>query len=122
MCINLYPCLNKLIEKYQELFGALPPRLSCKKLVQVDLKLKLKSEGSLVRRHPHPAPPVQIVDIERHIQECMDAGLAEEYEHSDYPCDCSPCFFVAEAGSTAKRLVIDCGEVNKISKTTQGVS
>ena len=26
------PCLTKLINKYQEVFGALPPPLSCKKL------------------------------------------------------------------------------------------
>ena len=38
--LNLDPRLTKLIKKYQEVFGALPPPLSCKKLVQMDLKLK----------------------------------------------------------------------------------
>ena len=37
--MNLDPRLSKLIEKYHEDFGALPPPLSCKKLVQMDLKL-----------------------------------------------------------------------------------
>ena len=50
--MNLDPRLSKLIQKYQEIFGALPPRLSCKKLVQMDLKFKPEFEGSVVRRRP----------------------------------------------------------------------
>ena len=42
--------LSKLIQKDQEVFGALPPPLSCKKLVQVYLKLIPEFEGSVVRR------------------------------------------------------------------------
>ena len=37
--MNLDPRLSKLIQKYQEVFGALPPTLSCKNLVQMDLQL-----------------------------------------------------------------------------------
>ena len=43
--MNLDPRLSKLIQKYQEFFGALPPHLSCKKLVQMDLKLNQSLEG-----------------------------------------------------------------------------
>ena len=43
--MNLDPRLTKLIPKYQEVFGALPPPLSCKKLVQIDLKLKPALKG-----------------------------------------------------------------------------
>ena len=50
--MNLDPRLSKLIHKYQEVFGALPPPLSCKNLVQMDLKLKPEFEGSVVRRRP----------------------------------------------------------------------
>ena len=53
--INLDHRLSRLIQKYQEDFGALPPPLSCKKLVQMDLKLKPEFEGSVVRRRPYPA-------------------------------------------------------------------
>ena len=38
--LNLDPRLKKLLLTYEEVFGALPPPLSCKKLVPVDLKLK----------------------------------------------------------------------------------
>ena len=35
--LNLPPRLKKLLLNYEEVFGALPPPLSCKKLVQTDL-------------------------------------------------------------------------------------
>ena len=44
---------------------------------------------------------------------CIDAGLVLEYKDADYPQHCSPCFLVAKSGSTAKRLVVDYGELNK---------
>ena len=105
--------LKKLLLTYEELFGALPPPLSCKKLVQMDLILKPEFQKTRVRRRPYPAPQEQIEEIERQIQECIDAGLVEEYKKGDYPHHCSPCFLVAKPGSTAQRLVVDYGEVNK---------
>ena len=93
--LNLDPRLTKLIKNYQEVFGALPPPFSCKKLVQMDLQLKPEFEGSVVRRRPCPTPQNQIDEIERHIQECIDGGLIEEYKHGDYPRHCSPCFLVS---------------------------
>ena len=76
--MNLDSCLSKLIPKYQEVFGALPPPLSCKKRVQMELKLKPGFEGCVVRRRPYPAQQDQIDQIKRQIQECIDAGLIEE--------------------------------------------
>ena len=95
------------------MFGALPPPLSCKKLVQIDLKLKPEFEKTRVRRRPYPGPQEQVGEIERQTQECIDAGLVEEYKKGDYPHHCSSCFLVAKPGSTALRLVVDYGEVNK---------
>ena len=43
--MNLDPRLSKLIQEYEEGFGALPPPLSCKKPVQMDLKLN-QAHGS----------------------------------------------------------------------------
>ena len=40
--LNLDRRLKKLLLTYEEVFGALPPPLSCKKLVQMDLKMKPK--------------------------------------------------------------------------------
>ena len=54
--LNLDPRLKKLLITYEEVFGALPPPLSCKKLVQMDLKLKPEFKKTRVRRRPYPAP------------------------------------------------------------------
>ena len=117
---NLDPRLSKLTQKYQEVLGALPQPLSCKKLFPMDLKLKPEFEGSVVRRRPYPTPKDQIDEIERQIQECIDACLIEEYKHGDDPHHCSPCFLVAKPGSTAMRLVVDYGEVNKKTQNHSG--
>ena len=118
--MNLDPRLSKLIQKYQEFFGALPPPLSCKKLVQMHLKLQPEFEGSVVRRRPYPAPQDQIDQMERQIQERIDVRLVKEYKHGDDPRHCSPCFLVAKPGSTAMRLVADYGEVNKKTQINSG--
>ena len=118
--LNLDPRLKKLLITYEEVFGALPPPLSCRKLVQMDLKLKPEFEKTRVRRAPYPAPQEQVEEIERQIQECIDAGLVEEYKRGDYPHHCSPCFLVAKPGSTALRLVVDYGEVNKKTQNHSG--
>ena len=118
--VNLDPRLKKLLLTHQAVFGALPPPLSCQKLVQMDLKLKLEFEKTRVRRRPYPAPQEQLEEIERQIQECIDAGLVEKHKKGDYLHHCSPWFLVAKPGSTALRLVVDYGEVNKKSQNHPG--
>ena len=109
----LDPRVQKLIRPYLEVFGELPPPVSCDKLVQMDLKLKPELVGHKIRRRPYPAPKKQADEIERQIKECIDAGLVLEYGDGDYAQHCSPCFLVAKPGSTAKRMVVDYGELNK---------
>ena len=94
----LDPRVQKLIRTYPEVFGELPPPASCDKLVQIDLKLKREFVGHKIRRRIYPAPEEQADGIERHIQECIDAGLVTEYKDGDYPRHCSPCFLVAKPG------------------------
>ena len=109
----LDPRVQKLIRTYLEVFGELPPPASCEKLVQMNPKLKPEFVGHKIRRRPYPAPKEQANEIERQIQECIDAGLVLEYKYGDYPQHCNPCFLVTKPGSTAKRLVVDYGELNK---------
>ena len=110
----LDPRVQKLIRTYLEVFGEISPSASCDKLVQMDLKLKPEFVGHKIRWRPYPAPKEQADEIERQIQECIDAGLVHEYKDGDYPQQCSsPCFLVAKPGSTAKRVVVDYGELNK---------
>ena len=96
-----------------EVFGELPPQASCDKLVQMNLKLIPEFMGHKIRRRPCPAPKEQADEIEQQIKECIDAGLVLEYKDGDYPQHCSPCFLAAKPGSTARRLVVDYGELNK---------
>ena len=96
-----------------EVFGEPPPLASCDKLVQMDLKLKAEFVGHKIRRRPYPALKEQADEIERKIQECIDAGLVLEYNDGDYPQHCRPYFLVSKPGSSAKRLLVECGELNK---------
>ena len=116
----LDPRVQKLIRTYLEVFGQLPPPTCCDKLVPMDVKLKPKFVGQKIRRRPYWAPKEQADEIERKIQECIDAGMVLEYKDGDYPQHCSPCFLVAKPGSTAKLLVVDYGELNKKTLTQSG--
>ena len=116
----LEPRVQKLIRTYLEVFGKLTPPASCDKLVQMDLKLKPEFVGHQIRRRPSPAPKEQADEIERQVQECIDAGLVLEYKDGDYPQHCSPCFLVTKPGSTAKPLVVDCRELNKKTSNHSG--
>ena len=89
--INLLdPRVQKLIRTYLEVFGELPPPASCENLVQMDLKLKPEFVGHKIGRRPYPAPKEQADEIERQIQECIDAGLVLEYKDGDYPQPLQP--------------------------------
>ena len=79
----------------------------------MNLKLKPEFVGHKIRRRPYPAPKEQADEIERQIQECIDAGLVLKCKDRDYTQHCCLCFLVAKPGSTAKRLVVDYGELNK---------
>ena len=105
--------VQKLIGTYPEVFGELPTPAPCHKLVQMDLKLKPEAVRHKIGRRAYLAPKEQADELERQIQECMDAGLVLEYKDGNYPQHCSPCFQVAKPGSTAKRLVVDYRELNK---------
>ena len=79
----LDPRVLKLIRTYLEVFGELPPPASCDKLVQMYLKLKPEFVGHKIRRRPYPAPKKQADEIERKIQECIDAHLVLHYKDGD---------------------------------------
>ena len=58
----------------------------------MDLKLKPEFVGHKIRRGPYSAPKEQADEIERQIQECIDAGLVLEYKDEDYPQTLQPLF------------------------------
>ena len=79
----------------------------------MEIKLKPEFVGQMIRGRPYLAPQEQGDEIEGQIQRCIDAGLVLEYKDGDYSKHCDPCFLVAKPGSTAKRLVVEYGELNK---------
>ena len=81
----------------------------------MDLKLKPEFEKTGVRRGPYPTPREQVEEIERQIQECIDAGLVEEYKKGDFHITAVPVSW-----STALRLVVDYGEVNRKTQNHSG--
>ena len=56
----------------------------------MDLKLKPEFVGHKIRRRPYPAPKEQADEIERQIQQYIDAGLVLEYRDVDYPNTAAP--------------------------------
>ena len=110
---NLDPRRQKLLKTYEEVFGALPEPGKCMKLVEMDLKLKPELQKQRFKRRPYPASADHVEEIERQVQECIDAGPVLKYKNGKFPSHCSPCFLVAKLGSTALRLVVDDGELNK---------
>ena len=79
----------------------------------MDVKLNPDFVGHKIRRRLYAALKEQAYEIERQIQECIEAGLVLEYNAGDYWQHCSPCFLVAKPRSTAKRLPVDYGVLNK---------
>ena len=86
----LDPRVQKPIRTYLDVFGDLPPPACCDKLVQMDLKLKPKFVGHKIRRRPYLARNEQADEIERQIQECIDAGLVLEYRDGVTPNIAAP--------------------------------
>ena len=119
--LNLDPRLKKLLLTYEEVFGALPPPLSCQKLVQMDLKLKPEFEKTRVRRRPYPAPQEQVEEMERQIQECIDAGLIEEYKKGDYPITAVPASWLLNLDRLPCDWLLTMVKSTRKPKTTQGV-
>ena len=78
----------------------------------MDLNLTPNFVGHKIRRRTYPAPKEQADEIQRQIQECINAGLVLEYSDGDYPQHCGPCFLVVKPVSTGKRLVVDYEELN----------
>ena len=61
-----------------------------------------------------------VEEIERQIQECIDAGLVLEYKKREYPSHCLMCFLMTKPGSNALCLVVDYGELNKRTQNHSG--
>ena len=103
------------------MFGALAPPLSRKKLVQIDLKLKPEFGKTRLRRRPYHAPQEQVEEIERQIQECIDAGLVEEYKKRTTPITAVPVSWLLNQGRLLYDWLLTMMRSTRKPRTTQGV-
>ena len=58
----------------------------------MDLELKPEFQGATLRGRCFPMSSVDKEEIERQVQELVQAGLVEEYTGTEYPQFCSPTY------------------------------
>ena len=112
--------LQGLLRKHKVVFGPLMSPGSCKKLIQMDLEVTDEHKNSTLRSRPIPLNEEDEKETMRQIYECCDAKLMSRYEGKEFPKHCSPCFLVAQLGSSAKRLVVYHAKLNERLKRHLG--
>ena len=114
------PKLKELLVKYKEVFGQLPPpRRGCK-LAVMDLELKEEFKGHTLRQKCWPMPLEDSKEIEKQVQELVDAGLVEPFPVGEFPKHCSPTFLVDKKESKTRRIVGQYAKFNQRTKPHAG--
>ena len=119
--LNLDPRLKKLLLTYEEVCGALPPPPSCKKLVQMDLKLKPEFEKTRVRRRSYPAPQEQVEEIERHIRGVLMLASWRNIRKGTTPITAVPVSWLLNQDRLPYDWLLIMVRSTRKPKTTQGV-
>ena len=108
--------LQGFLRKHKVVFGPFMSPGSCEKLKQMDLEVTDEHKNSTLRSRPIPLNEEDEKKTMRQIYECCDAKLMSRYEGKEFSKHCSPCFLVANPGSSAKRLVVHCAKLNETKK------
>ena len=119
--LNLDPRLKKLLLNYVEVFGALPPPLSCKKLDQMDLKLKPEFEKTRMRRRPYPAPQEQVEEIECQIRNVLMLASLNNIRRRTTPITAVPVSWLPNQGQLPYDWLLTMVRLTRNPKATQGV-
>ena len=112
--------LDKVFRKFLVIFGDLPDPNTCKKLVEMDLKLKPEWQGIPLRCRPYPLNPGDEKQQNDQVEELIAKGIVEEYLGTDFPKFCSPCFMVPKKGTDTKRLTIEYKRLNARTESHVG--
>ena len=114
------PMLQALLRKYKDVFGPLPkPGQGCK-LVEMDIELKEEFKGRTLRQKCWPMPQEDALEIEKQVQELVDANLVEPFPIGTFPKHCSPTFLVDKKESKTRRMVGQYMKLNKMTKPHAG--
>lgn len=114
------PKLRELLVKYKDVFGPLPPPTKGCKLAVMDLELKDEYKGHTLRQKCWPMPKEDALEIEKQVQELVDAGLVEPFPVGEFPKHCSPTFLVDKKESKTRRMVGQYAKLNKRTKPHAG--
>ena len=117
---NLPAEVKQILIKHKEVFGELPKPGTVRKLISMDLELQEQHAHDHIKSRPYPTHKEGVEEIMRQVEECVAAGLCEEYTGTAYPRYCSPAFLVGKPGSTAKRLCVDYRKLNSKVKSRTG--
>ena len=110
------PEIKKLIVKYQDVFGPLPPPGKGCTLVEMDLELKDEWKDAPLRSKCWPMAAQDAAEIESQVEELIQAGLVEPFPHGSFPKYCSPTFLVAKKESKTRRMVGQYIKLNRRCK------
>ena len=119
--LNLDPRLKKLLITYEEVFGALPPPLSCKKLVQMDLKLKPESEKTRVRRRPYPAQRNRLKKSSARSRNVLMLASLKNIRRGTTPITAVPVSWLPNQGRLPYDWLLTMVRSTRNPRTTQGL-
>ena len=68
--------------KYKKVLGPLPPPGSGCRLAELDLEIKDEFQGEAIRRKCWPMPEADVLEIEKQVQELVDAGFVEPFQNT----------------------------------------
>ena len=114
------PKLFELLLKYKEVFGPLPPPGEGCPLAIMDLELKDEFKHKTLRQKCWPMPKEDCLEIEKQVNELVEAGLVEPFPIGKFPQHCSPTFLVDKKESKTRRMVGQYAKLNKHTKPHAG--
>ena len=86
----------------------------------MDLELKPEFQDQRITSGHYPCSKEDQDEIMTQVLELVEAGVCKACKDTEISEHCSPCFLVAEPGSTAKRLVADYRKLDKMIKLHAG--
>ena len=107
----------KLVLKFKEVFGSLPPPGEGCKLVEMDLELKDEFKDAPLRGKCWPMPQKDCEEIEAQVNELVAKGLVAPFPPGSFPKYCSPTFLVEKKESKTRRMVGSYAKLNKRCKS-----
>ena len=86
----------------------------------MDIELKEEFKGKTLRQKCWPMPQEDSQEIEKQVQELIEAKLVEPFPVGTFPQHCSPTFLVDKKESKTKRMVGQYVKLNSMTKPHAG--